>query len=79
MRLRRNFDWSAWCAELVRDVHTRALRGDPITRAACQKAYVLFVRDADTKAALPRRLKDKTIVQLGVGIEAPGTLAPTLD
>ena len=76
IRLRKSFDWLAWCTELIRDAHTLALRADPITYAACRQADVLFVRDEDSRRRLPRRFRDKTIVQLGVGVEAPDDSAP---
>ena len=34
MQLRKTFPWKAWCGELLRDIHTWALRVDPITRVA---------------------------------------------
>ena len=78
MRLRKSFDWLAWCTELLRDAHTLALRADPITNSACQQAKVLFVRDEDTKRRLPRSLRDKAIVHVGVGVEAPEDLPPNV-
>jgi glycosyltransferase involved in cell wall biosynthesis len=78
MRLRKSFGWLAWCTELLRDAHTLALRADPITNSACRQAQVLFVRDEDTKRRLPRSSRDKAIVHIGVGVEAPQDLPPNV-
>lgn len=66
--LRSGFGWLNWCRELVRDLHTWALRLDPVTRNACANAKVIYTKTDATKSILPRRWRNKAVVRMEVGI-----------
>jgi glycosyltransferase involved in cell wall biosynthesis len=68
MTLRRRFGWLSWVRELVRDIHTLALRFDPITLHACSRARVIYVKTLASKHVLPKRFHDKTVVRMEIGI-----------
>ena len=65
--LRRGFGWRAWLIDLVRDLHTWLIRFDPITRAACADALVIYVKTAQSREVLPARCHDKVDVRLEIG------------
>ncbi len=65
--LRRRFGWLSWTRELMRDLHTWALRFDPITLHACSCALVIYVKTAASKYVLPWRFHDKTAVRMEIG------------
>lgn len=65
--LRRKFSRLSWIRELVRDLHTWALRFDPITLHACSRARVIYVKTAASKYVLPRRFHEKTAVRMEIG------------
>jgi glycosyltransferase involved in cell wall biosynthesis len=69
--LRRSFGWYAWLADLARDIHTLALRLDPITRRACADALVIYVKTEETRDALPRRHHGKIALHSELGTLAP--------
>ena len=54
MALRKSFRWSGWLTDLARDIHTNALRFDPITRSACRQALAIYVITRESKQALPK-------------------------
>jgi glycosyltransferase involved in cell wall biosynthesis len=68
MRFRRTFPWQDWCAELLRDLHTRALRIDPITRLAFRDAKLIFLRSTESLVALPPRYRRKAHIGIVTGI-----------
>ena len=67
LALRRSLSWRGWLLEAVRDVHTFLIRFDPITRRACRDAEVIYVKTEQTRTALPRRFRDKAVVQMEIG------------
>ena len=67
LALRRSLGWRGWLLEAVRDVHTFLIRFDPITRRACRDAEVIYVKTEQTRTALPRRFRDKAVVQMEIG------------
>jgi glycosyltransferase involved in cell wall biosynthesis len=67
LALRRSLSWRGWLLEAVRDVHTFLIRFDPITRRACKDARVIYVKTEQSRAALPRRFRDKAVVQMEIG------------
>jgi glycosyltransferase involved in cell wall biosynthesis len=68
--LRRGFGRRGWLLDLVRDLHTWAIRFDPITRRACADALVVYVKTAQSARALPARHRDKIQVRLEIGTRA---------
>jgi glycosyltransferase involved in cell wall biosynthesis len=67
LALRRGFGWRGWLKDLVRDLHTFAIRFDPITRQACADALVIYVKTKHSCEALPARYRDKVAVRLEIG------------
>ena len=67
LALRRGFGWRGWLKDLVRDLHTFAIRFDPITRQACADALVIYVKTEQSRQALPARYRDKVAVRLEIG------------
>ena len=67
LALRRGFGWRGWLKDLVRDLHTFAIRFDPITRQACAAALVIYVKTEHSRQALAARYRDKVAVRLEIG------------
>jgi glycosyltransferase involved in cell wall biosynthesis len=67
MPLRSGYRWRGWLLDAVRDLHTWLIRFDPITRWACADAVAIYVKTAQSAAALPARYRDKIDVRLEVG------------
>jgi glycosyltransferase involved in cell wall biosynthesis len=67
LALRSGFGWRGWLKDLVRDLHTFAIRLDPITRQACADALVIYVKTEHSRQALPARYRDKVAVRLEIG------------
>jgi len=71
MALRKSFPWKDWCTEIVRDVHNRALRADPITRSAFRSAKLIVLRTKESLVAVPPRFRSKVYVTVGMGVAEP--------
>jgi glycosyltransferase involved in cell wall biosynthesis len=71
MALRKSFPWKDWCTEIVRDVHNRALRADPITRSAFRRATLIVLRTKESLIAVPPRFRSKVYVTVGMGVAEP--------
>jgi len=67
--LRRSLPWRGWFRDLVRDLHTRLLVFDPVTRAACAQALVVYVKTRHSREALPRRFHHKIAIRMEIGID----------
>ena len=74
LALRRGLRWRGWVKDALRDLHTWLIRFDPITRRACADALVIYVKTAQSRAALPRRCHNKVAVQMEIGIDAVSSL-----
>jgi glycosyltransferase involved in cell wall biosynthesis len=66
--LRRSFSWRGWLTDLARDIHTFALRFDPITRSACKNALAIYVITEQSKNALPKQFHHKIDVRMEIGL-----------
>ncbi len=67
-RLRRNFPWKGWIADLVRDAYNTVMSFEPTTRQACSKSLAYYARTKATRDLLPKSLRDKIRVRLELGI-----------
>jgi glycosyltransferase involved in cell wall biosynthesis len=68
MALRKTFPWKDWCTDLLRDLHNRALRADPITRSAFRDAKLIVLRTEESLVAVPPRYRSKVHINVGLGI-----------
>lgn len=68
--LRSQLPFLAYANELVRDLHTRMVRIEPMTTAACRKAAVIFVKTRESRDALAPRFRDKIQIEMEVGVPA---------
>jgi len=67
-RLRQVYPWSGWFSDLARDIHTWALRLDPITRRAVSQALLIYTKSPDSIDALPGRPREPIRVHPDIGI-----------
>lgn len=70
-KLRKGFGWKAFAREAVRDVSTALIRFDPLMRRTFRQAEAIYVTTQESRAAVPRRWRSNTQVQLAIGIDRP--------
>jgi glycosyltransferase involved in cell wall biosynthesis len=60
--------YRAKIVELVRDVSNRLIKYDPLMNITFKSATIVYATSNQTAACIPRRYREKTRIQLGVGL-----------
>ncbi len=68
-RLRRGTGWRGLAWDAVRDVSNSLVRFDPLMRRTFRQAEAIYVTTHESRAAVPRRWRSNTQVQLAIGID----------
>ena len=71
-RLRRGFGLRGQFLDALRDLSNLWVRVDPLMRRTLRQADRVLVRSAQTLALVPRRLRDKASVRVGIGSDMVG-------
>jgi glycosyltransferase involved in cell wall biosynthesis len=73
--LRRSYRWSGWVRDLARDMLNLWVRIDPLLNLTFSTAMRVFVTSAQTAQLVPARFREKTDIQLAIGLEERWYLA----
>jgi glycosyltransferase involved in cell wall biosynthesis len=71
-RLRRSYPLRGWGHALVRDLSNLWVRIDPLLRLTARQAVRIIATSEQTRALLPPAHREKSQLQLAIGIETPG-------
>lgn len=71
-RLRRSYPIRGWAHALARDLSNLWVRVDPFVRMTARHACAIIATSEQTRAMLPARQREKTRIQLAIGIEGDG-------
>lgn len=69
-KLRKSFPFRAQCRDLFRDLVDWWVRFDPLMWLTFAKADRIVVTSPQTKALLPKRFREKSLVRLAIGIDS---------
>lgn len=67
LRLRQSMSFKGKCVEFARDVINTIARFDPFLRRSLHEADIIFARTRETRQALPRFARKKTLLQQEIG------------
>ena len=69
-RLRMGYSLRGWVMDVVRDGATFLIRIDPFTRWTFKQAERIYVTSEQTLSLLPRKYRQKAMVQLAIGFDS---------
>jgi glycosyltransferase involved in cell wall biosynthesis len=70
LALRRSFPLRGYVLELIRDVANQMLKINPISRSIFRRASLILCKTSETAGCVPAKYRDKSRVQLEIGITA---------
>ncbi len=76
--LRTGYPWSGWFSDLARDIHTWALRLDPITRWAVSQAFLVYAKTPESRDALPANSREPIRIHIEIGVPEVSVPAKSL-
>lgn len=68
--LREGYDFATSVIELARDAANVLVRLSPLMKSTFRQASHIYVTSPETLAIIPRRYRDKTDIELAIGIES---------
>jgi len=69
-RLRMGYGWRGWIKDGLRDLSNLLIRIDPMVRRTFRQAERIYVTSKETLSLLPRKYRQKGIVQLAIGFHS---------